>query len=52
MQAGPASIDRRRGLRRLGCGTVQGFHVGRPLPADLAFAAIGTAAVGMLTGQR
>jgi diguanylate cyclase (GGDEF)-like protein len=35
-------------LRRLGCDTVQGFHVGRPLPPDLAFAAISTAAEHML----
>jgi diguanylate cyclase (GGDEF)-like protein len=36
-------------LRRLGCDTVQGFHISRPLPADLAGAAIGTTADGRLT---
>jgi EAL domain-containing protein (putative c-di-GMP-specific phosphodiesterase class I) len=39
-------------LRRLGCDTVQGFHVGRPLPPDRAFAALGTAASAMVTGPR
>jgi diguanylate cyclase (GGDEF)-like protein len=39
-------------LRRLGCDTVQGFHVGRPLPPDLAFAALGTAASALVTGHR
>jgi EAL domain-containing protein (putative c-di-GMP-specific phosphodiesterase class I) len=37
-------------LRRLGCDAVQGFHVGRPLPPDLAFPVLGAGAV--VTGRR
>jgi diguanylate cyclase (GGDEF)-like protein len=39
-------------LRRLGCDAVQGFHVGRPLPPDLAFAALGAGAGAIVTGRR
>jgi diguanylate cyclase (GGDEF)-like protein len=39
-------------LRRLGCDAVQGFHIGHPLPPDLAEAAIGVAAEARLTGTR
>ncbi len=48
---GVETAEQLDGLRRLGCDTVQGFHVGRPLPPELAFAAIGAAAERMLTGS-
>jgi EAL domain-containing protein (putative c-di-GMP-specific phosphodiesterase class I) len=39
-------------LRQLGCDSVQGFLVGWPLEAELAFAAIGTAAEAVRIGRR